>query len=230
MVREELGWKQARPFLRYSRRFFCIAVALFLSELALVPVFSSWLPESWFLGYFLTWRVVKTSELIINGEDIVEVDDVCGWRNRPNSVDKLERIFYDQYGSRSHGGIEIGGRKKRRIVFLGDSRINGWAKVKNHQTINAYLENDTIETLNFGTELFGLDQSYLAMPRIVDRFQPDVFVIGIDLEEFNFLDSTYLPFTPAKFKTAAEAPFRIKRESAPVENSSDSRTDGKCTG
>ena len=149
------------------------------------------LPDTLYLQSYLHRRVISHTQQILNDESYIELDSLRGWRNKPDV--RHNNVINDHYGSRSFKGIREGERKKWRVILLGDSKINGFRELKNDQTINAFLDCDSIETLNFGTVLYCLDQSFLTMGVTIDEFEPDVVVIGLGSGEGVLLDVHYIP-------------------------------------
>lgn len=136
------------------------------------------------------------TDKFLNGQLDVELDSVRGWRNRRSF--QIDKIRYDRYGSCSNAGIVEGSRKELRVILLGDSKVNGYTYVENSETINAYLEDDRTEVLNMGTSFYGLDQSYLTMIEVTEKFEPDVIVIGIGSQEGQLLGCHNIPFMVRK--------------------------------
>lgn len=192
---EPLVWNQIKPCLKHARKFILACFCCVGIEILLSPAIQSRYTEVGFLeayleqNFFQTYREVQN---FLDGELYIELDDRLGWRNRANAVSGT--IVFDEFGSRSNRGITIENPKPWRVVFLGDSRIYGGNGVENDETINAFLENDEIETLNFGSPDYSLDQSYLSMEGISQSYHPNVFVIGIGSKPGRLLDCHFLPF------------------------------------
>ena len=192
MHQKEVAWKQWYTYIKNNKRFVLIGILLLIMEYMLAPVLSNIIPDTWYFKNYLPLQSLWKTQQFLNSQYYVELDAQRGWHNRANS--SYSKIRYDCFGSRSNRGINKDRQKKLRVVFLGDSRIGGYINVGNNQTINAFLENDEIETLNLATDLYGLDQTYLAMQDAIHRFQPDIIVIGISTDVGNLLDCHYLPF------------------------------------
>lgn len=192
MSEKNTGWPVVLAFLNSRRRFLWFAASLLLMELAGAAVLPKILPDTWYLDVYLRWRSVTQTERFLNGELDVAPDPLLGWRNRSNAA--YAGIRYDEHGSRSFGGISPDRRKRWRVLFFGDSRVNGYVYLNNDQTINAYLEDESVETLNLATAFYGLDQMYLAFRESVREYGPDVAVIGIGSETEKLLDGHYIPF------------------------------------
>jgi uncharacterized glyoxalase superfamily protein PhnB len=60
----------------------------------------------------------------------------------------------DANGARSTQPSHAGLVKATRIIFLGSSMVNGDTHVKNNETISAYVEDEDVDALNFGTMMY----------------------------------------------------------------------------
>lgn len=177
------------------KKIIIVILAFVVAELLLTHLLPHILTETMYFRMYLPWvSIKKTQQFLDNHYDIVS-DDLLGWRNKSSYVSKT--ICYDQFGSRSYKGISTGDSPKYRVIFMGDSRIGGYIYVNNEQTINACLEDETIETLNLGTNLYGLDQVYLLMQELIQRFKPDMIIICIGTDVGEVLNCHYLPFLHA---------------------------------
>ncbi len=194
MYRDENFWRQFGRILLRNYKLFLFGGVAVIFELLLSPILASYYSEVDFFKAYLEQNFYQTYQetaKFLNGELYIEMDETRGWRNRPNAISG--NIFFDQYGSRSHGGISATS-KKTRIIFAGDSRILGGNAVSNSETMNALLENEEIETLNFASPDYSLDQSFLTMQEAVNQFSPDGIVIGIGSNPGRMLDCHFLPF------------------------------------
>ena len=72
--------------------------------------------------------------------------------------------------------------------------INGGSRIKNSETISAGLEDEKIETLNFATMMYSMDQVYLDYTNRLYKYDPDVIIVGIDVEPGAGLKNHYIPF------------------------------------
>ncbi len=191
IIYKEASWKGFLGLFGLHK----LAIVIF-SFLLLEFVFSHILilivPDTLYLRAYLNKDAINHTYKVLNKQGSIELDSLCGWKNRAN-IDYYGIVF-DKYRSRSFKGISEGKRKKWRIIFLGDSKINGYPHLWNYELVNAYIDCDSIETLNFGTVLYCLDQSLLALPGYIDKFSPDVVVICIGSEESALLDAHYIPF------------------------------------
>lgn len=185
------GWKPVLAALKSSRAFWITAAALLVLEGVMTPVLPRLIPDTLYLRAFLPWQAVTQTRRFLRSELDVIPDPKLGWRNRPGHVYK--NIRYDEYGSRSAGGISSDEKKPVRVVFIGDSRTNGYTFVSNAETISAGMENGRVETLNLATAFYGLDQMVLALESAVNRFEPDIAIIGVGSDDHLLLDSHYIP-------------------------------------
>jgi hypothetical protein len=80
-----------------------------------------------------------------------------------------------------------------RLLILGDSRMN-YSNVVDHETLTSCLENSSLEVINAATEMYGLDQSVLALEEGLERFQPEFVVLALGTDTGDHLDCHYLPF------------------------------------
>ncbi|MBN1350784.1 hypothetical protein JXJ21_15305 [candidate division KSB1 bacterium] len=189
---DEYRWKPFLYYLKKRWKFFGVCLLLALTEQIVAPMLPEIIPQTWYLRAYLPWNSIKRTGRFIDDKLHIEPDDVRGWRNRAKA--HFKTVNYDRFGSRSNVGLAPGASKKLRVIFLGDSRIASYVNVTNDEIVNAYLENESIETLNFSSELYGLDQIYLTLQDVVERFHPQVVVIGIGSDVGELLDCHYLPF------------------------------------
>ncbi len=194
MPHKETLWQQFLRILLQQYKFFLFCGLAVIFELLLSPILASLYSDVDFLKAYLEqnfYQTYRESPKFLNGNLYIELDEIRGWRNRPNAQDG--NIVFDEYGSRSHKGMSLTG-KKSRILFVGDSRILGGNGVTNNETINAFLENEETETMNFASPDYSMDQSFLTMKETNDPFLPDTIVIGIDSNPGRLLDCHFLPF------------------------------------
>jgi hypothetical protein len=182
----------AREVWRHSarlRRAFAVLVAVELIAIVLMPAV---LPSRCYLHRYLDDpRIERSVESFFKGESFLEPDAATGWRNRPNV--RNQRWIIDGYGGRHDQPVTVERTSRTRILFLGSSKINGGTQVDASETVSAYLARPDVETLNFGTMLYGPDQSYLAYTTRYARFDADVVVLGIDSNPEEALESIYVP-------------------------------------
>ena len=201
-------WQRILYFIQHHRLFFGLMLFLLILEGTMSLFLPRVVPDTLYLRAYLSWESVHQTRRFLSGQRTIEVDKQLGWRNRPDS--NFQKIYYDQWGSRSHLGIQAGQRKAQRILFFGDSRINGHLDLSNTETINAYLDDDDTETLNFASALYRLDQNYLALQSKQAEFKADVAVIGIDGRLGSLLNCHYLPFHTRSNTTLLKPRFELK--------------------
>jgi len=193
MLSKEKNWAIFLRYVAARKRFIMLMGVICLVELTLAQILPRIIPEQWYFRLYLPWEAVKNTELFLDNQFNILPSPDLGWRNKPNAV--MNKIHYDHYGSRSYGGITSDARKSMRVVFMGDSRIGGYVNLANDETVGAYLEHQRLETLNFATNLYGLDQVCLALPKCLIQFKPDVVVVAIGSDVGQALNCVYLPLT-----------------------------------
>lgn len=194
----EPPWKQLVPLAPLCGRLFTGCAVLIVLELLAAPVIGSLHPDDGLLRAFLERNFLLNANAtakFLRGELYIEPDPVLGWRNRP--LASSGNLSFDRHGSRSHNGIGGGARKETRVVFLGDSRMYGGEGVLGNETINAQLEDGEIETLNFASPDYSLDQCFLAMRQAGDRFAPDAYALGVGSNPGRLLACHFPPFYDA---------------------------------
>ena len=165
-----------------------LAIELFCA--LLLPILIS-PPE--YLGLYLSDRAAPRLKQILGGETELLIDADAGWRNRPSLARGTWRT--DRHGARVISRSSP--RKGRpRIMLLGNSMINGGTGVSGDQTIGAYLESldSKVETLNFGTMLYGIDQALLAYRSRLHLHRPQLVVVGVELASLAAMYNHYVPF------------------------------------
>jgi hypothetical protein len=101
------------------------------------------------------------------------------------------------------------------VVFSGSSLIHGGSAISNDQTLSAALEGPWIRTLNFGTTLFGVDQTLLDYRTRLRSFDPDLLVVGVDVDALSPIqniwvplrrrDEVSMPFVKPRFRLAGDS-------------------------
>ncbi len=150
-------------------------------------------PDHFYLRAYLTDKAEEKIASFTRGDDrFLVFDQVVGWRNRPNT--KLGNWAVDRYGSRSTH--EFGHEKIRptRVLFLGNSLMNGGAHLRIDETISAMIEDSLTEAINFGTMLYSVDQMYLDYVERLHRFNPDIVVVGLQSDPGDGLVNQFIPF------------------------------------
>lgn len=188
MSRGLLALWQGAPRLRH------VVILLACAEVLAAAVLPAVLPTRFYLAAYLSDpRSGEALRNFFNNQGILEPDPDTGWRSRAGVQHGL--WVTDEHGSRSHEPLSVARQGPRtRVLFLGSSKINGGTELGREQTISAYAANERVETLNFGTMLFGVDQSILAYQRRLARFQPEVVVLGLDPGADEPLLNVYLPY------------------------------------
>ncbi len=186
-VRSPLMHMKERAPLLYR-----IFVFYFAAEFLTIFIIPFILPETTYLSLYLSNKAKEKTRLFFKNENSLIPDELAGWKNRPGMSRKNWVI--DQHGSRATHDFSFQKQKPVRVMFLGSSMINGGTRITNKETISAYLEDAQIETLNFGTMMYSLDQVLLTYQDRLHRFNPDIIVVGIDIEPIAGLKNHYIPF------------------------------------
>jgi hypothetical protein len=154
-------------------------------------------PDYKYLSLYLSKKAVKNTELYLLDKDPYLIwDDNLGWRNRPNSGKGNWQV--DEHGSRTTHPFTVTPGKETRILFLGSSLTNGGMRVAGNETISALIEDSLIESLNFGTMLYSLDQMYLAYAVELYKYNPNIIVVGLPANPGRSLGNRYVPFASKK--------------------------------
>lgn len=177
-------------------------VAAFILELLAAPLLARVLNDEDYFMPLLHWATIKNTERFLNSELDVEPDPLLGYRNRPNSV--FGKIRIDQHGCRSNILVDPKNPKPLRLAFFGNSLVHGAKDVTNAETVNAYLDSETVETINMGTVAHQVDQMALLVEPTLNKFHPDLVLLGISTDAANRLDRHYLNWT---FPTEYEMTF-----------------------
>ncbi len=167
-------------------------VLLLILEVCGVFIAPLVVPQEWYVSSYIGEKARKATELFLSGQAMLIPDDITGWKNRPDIKRGNWRI--DAEGSRSTHAVVLEKSRKRRVLFLGSSMMNGGTAITNDETISAYVEDANTESANFGTMLFTLDQCLLAYRYSLNRYKPDVLVVGIDELPMNGLQNMFIPF------------------------------------
>lgn len=171
-------------------------------ELVIVFVAPLCVPKTWYLSWYLRSKSVRATRDFLEGRALLVPDDVAGWRNK--TCVAHGNWVIDEEGSRfAHDRAGRAG-KPLRVMLLGSSIINGGTGVRNDQTISAYLENDRVEALNFGTMLYQLDQVLLRYRSEWYEYRAKEVIVGLDSASPEGLGNLYLPFL---FRDEKNMPF-----------------------
>lgn len=178
-------WRGA-PVLRW------MIALLVVFELAAIVALPLLMPDSLALRLYLGQDSRRSiGRLLQDPETYLVWDAVTGWRNRPGLTRGKWRM--DGQGARSTQGT-AGSPDRDQVWYFGDSTVNGGLRVENDQTISAYSEDETLGCTNFGTMLFGLDQSFLQMRQLLGTSAPAAIVVGISENSLQALGNRFVPF------------------------------------
>jgi hypothetical protein len=169
------------------------ASMLLTAELVAAGILPEVLPDARYLSWYLLEGAEDATDEFLDGDHLLEPDPATGWRMRP-SVSR-ERWTTDSLGARPSGRTapDWGEPGVTELVAVGSSMVNGGTAIANDQTLTAYLESDSLTALNFGTMLFGLDQSYLLYTSRLRALRPDVVLVGIDEDCYGPIENVYVP-------------------------------------
>lgn len=163
-----------------------------LSEIIVAGLVLTIVPDHLFLRFYLPQQSKASTQKFLNHQGFIIPDSITGWRNQIN-IAKGNWII-DQYGSRAHKSISLEKNKRKRLMFLGNSMVNGGTHVSNQETLSAYIENDSIEAVNFAVMLYSIDQSMLLYENYLQKFKPDILIVGLDTDPIAGLKNMYIPF------------------------------------
>ncbi len=172
--------------------YFALPIWLVLEALAvlLLPAF---VPRHVALSWYLGAEARHATRCFLEDrQPFLTYDPLIGWRNRPGCEQDNWKI--DDVGSRSTHPLDLEKRRPQRLLFLGNSLINGGFGVKTAETISACCEDSTTEAGNFATMMHSLDQMVLAYAGDLHRFGADVVVAGLSAQPGVGLSNRYLPF------------------------------------
>ncbi len=179
--------------LRKSAPVLCISLILWLIvETFVIFIAPFFVPDSFYLSLYLGKEAMEQTNLFLNKEDILLPDNNVGWVNKPNV--KIRNWKINEIGARSKEKIQNETIKEHRVVFLGSSLTNGNTHITNEETISAYLENEQIESINFGTMMYSIDQSLLLYLNKVKKYNPDTLIVEIETGVLNGIKNNYIPF------------------------------------
>ncbi len=170
-------------------------LALWLAAEALVALLGPLVvPRHVALGWYLGPEAREsTARFLADRDPNLVYDPLTGWRTRPSSGRGAWRI--DSLGSRSTHPLRMEARSRpRRILFLGNSMINGGSDVEVEETIPAFCEDSLTEAGDFATMLYTLDQAVLAYEGGLHRFGAEVVVVGLTPRPGEGLLNRYIPF------------------------------------
>ena len=170
-------------------RAICIWLAL---ELAIAFIGPLCIPKSQYLSWYLGSKTLMATRKFLVGNAVLVPDKVAGWRNKPNVA--IRNWVTDAQGCRfAHQQLGLA-KKPMRIMMLGSSMVNGGTGVRNDQTISAYLEDDRVEVLNFGTMMYSMDQCLLRYRAELYKYGARELIVGIESGPTDGLKNLYVPF------------------------------------
>jgi len=161
------------------------------AELGAAFVLPLAVPGERYLDWFQPAVADSSVEMFLQGRHLLLPDTVVGWRSAPLRTEGP--WVTDSRGARTTGRWEWGDPAALNVLFSGSSLINGGSTIPNDETLSAALEGPWIRTLNFGTMLFGLDQTLLDYRTRLRTFHPDVLVVGVDLDASGPLQNVWVP-------------------------------------
>ncbi len=163
------------------------------------------------MGPILAEQTAGIRSRLADTEDVIILDPVLGWRNRPGHAAGLHRINSAGVRSaREYDSLPSAGTL--RVATFGAAYVYG-AEVPNDTSWAAVMERGApgLEVLNYGVGGYGTDQAFLLYQREGQRFAPDVVLIGF--APFNLRRSMYRytrfsstdepPLTKPRFKLDA---------------------------
>jgi hypothetical protein len=188
---KKLSWRgfvhirQGAPIIFGIVCFYCMAEIIAVLILPLI------LPKTFYLSLYLSSQAKEKTRMFLKNQNSLIPDTAAGWKNHPNFI--RNNWIIDRHGSRATHEFTFQKQKSVRVMFLGSSMMNGGTSITNQETISAYLEDEKIEALNFGTMMYSLDQVVLAYQDQLYQFNADVIVVGIDIDPIEGLKNHYIP-------------------------------------
>lgn len=173
-----------------------LVFGLLVGWLVLELVFALALPaligDTQYFAWYVPDKAKQSTARFLRDENANIPDPIAGWRNKPNV--HLGKWVVDANGSRSSHPVDLHHKgAPTRVVFFGSSMVNGGEGVDNQHTISAGIESDRIESLNFASMAFSLDQSLLLYREMANQLQADVVVVGLDSDPIDGLYNHYIP-------------------------------------
>ena len=185
-------WPHQLRLRRGAPLVFYTLVLLLLAEFIVAVVLPYIAPERLYLKLYLSKEARENAKRFVNDSaPFLSYDEIVGWRNRPNVSHK--RWVIDGHGSRSTRAVATASARRDKVIFLGNSLVNGSSGVSNDETISAYIEDETTESSNFATMLYSLDQSYLAYKHRLHEYKANVVVVGLGVDPGAGLMNRYIP-------------------------------------
>lgn len=189
--------------LRHTAPVVFHAVVFLLLAHLVVGAAALFAPDEIYLYLYLGEEARESTRRFLNdAHPFLVYDPVLGWRNRPNV--RHGKWMTDAHGARTTHKVGAASSRKRVVLFLGNSLINGGTHVSNQETLSAYIEDASTESINFATMLYSLDQVYLDYKERLGRYKADVVVVGLPAEPTAGLLNRYLPF---RVRVESKMPF-----------------------
>lgn len=169
-------------------------MVLILAEVVIDFVLPFILPDHFYLNLYLTRTArERTYRFQNDADEFLIYDSAAGWRSRPGVEHGKWRI--DAQGARTTHDISTDRKRDGFVIFLGSSLTNGGTQIENSETISAYIEDSTLDSVNFAAMLYSPDQSYLTYKYRLKDYQANFVVVGIRLpDDLDGLMNQYLPF------------------------------------
>lgn len=197
-------WRRLLRLRHLSPVVFHTALFLLLAHLIVAAVMPLLVSDEIYLSLYLGKDARESTKRFLDGKHpFLLYDPILGWRNRPDV--KHDKWIIDEQGARTTHRVGASSSRKRYVLFLGDSLINGSMNVSNEETLSAYIEDASTESINFATMLYTLDQIYLDYKERLGRYKVDVVVVGLPGEESTpGLLNQYIPF---RVRAESKMPF-----------------------
>ncbi|MEP6675413.1 MAG: hypothetical protein ABJA78_09665 [Ferruginibacter sp.] len=145
-------------------------------------------------AHFPTFKMIRQSDSFQS--HIAEISPEWGMWHYPNQV--IERkinclnftVHTNSFGARDKERVKAG--DTNRVIFLGDSYIEGWGMNENNRLSNLMESSLNKEVLNFGCGWFTPTQEYLVYKHLAKDFSHSTIVWAIlPFNDFNCDDTTY---------------------------------------
>lgn len=187
-----LVWPHPLWLRRSAPLAFYTLVLLLLAEFTVAAVLPFIVPEYVYLKLYLSKEARENTRRFVNeAAPFLVYDEIVGWKNRPLVSHK--KWVIDGHGSRSTHAVGMASARRDYVMFLGNSLVNGSSGVSNDETISAYIEDESTESLNFATMLYSLDQVYLAYKHRLGDYKANVVVVGLGAYPAVGLMNRYIP-------------------------------------
>lgn len=183
--------------------FFSIADCRFLGHLVVGAVMPLFVPDEIYLSLYLGNDARESTRRFLNGKHPFLVYDP-NFRVAQQAQCKAQGMDHRRARRSNDARGGTSSSRKRYVMFLGDSMINGSTNVSNAETISAYIEDDSTESINFATMLYTFDQIYLDYKERLGGYKVDVVMVGLPGESTAGLLNQYIPF---RVRVESKMPF-----------------------